>query len=86
MKARANAAATLFSFSVLDKNKVAIGAPGAIPALIKLLCDGTPRGEKDAATAIRNLCVYQGNKARAVKAGIVTPLIRFMKDVGRWDG
>jgi len=45
MEAIANAAATLFSFSVLDKNKVAIGAAGAIAALIKLLCDGTPRGK-----------------------------------------
>jgi len=31
MEARANAAATLFSLSVLDMNKVAIGAAGAIP-------------------------------------------------------
>ncbi|RZC16021.1 U-box domain-containing protein 14 [Glycine soja] len=54
----------------------------AATALIKLLCEGTPTGKKDAATAIFNLSIYQGNKARAVKAGIVAPLIQFLKDVG----
>ncbi|KEH43456.1 E3 ubiquitin ligase PUB14 [Medicago truncatula] len=45
--------------------------------------ESTPRGKKGAATAIFNLCIYHGDKARAVKAGIVAPLIRFMNDVGR---
>ncbi|RHN81435.1 putative aminoacyltransferase, E1 ubiquitin-activating enzyme [Medicago truncatula] len=66
MEARENAATTLFSLLVLDENKVTIGAAGAIPYLIKLLCEGTPRGKK-----------------RAVKAGIVAPLIQFMNDAGR---
>lgn len=82
MEARENAAATLFSLSVVDENKVAIGAAGAIPALIDLLCQGTPRGKKDAATAIFNLSIYQGNKVRAVRAGIVPPLMRLLKDAG----
>ncbi|KAG4946936.1 hypothetical protein JHK87_042943 [Glycine soja] len=51
-------------------------------ALIKLLCEGSPTGKKDAATAIFNLSIYQGNKPRAVKAGIVAPPIQFLKDVG----
>ena len=54
----------------------------AIPALIKLPCEGSPRGKKDAATAIFNLSIYQGNKARAVRAGIVPPLMRLLKDAG----
>ena len=54
----------------------------AATALIKLLCEGTPTGKKDAATAIFNLSIYQGNKARVVKAGIVAPLIQFLKDAG----
>ncbi|EEF32796.1 E3 ubiquitin ligase PUB14, putative [Ricinus communis] len=82
MEARENAAATLFSLSVIDENKVAIGAAGAMPALIDLLREGTPRGKKDAATAIFNLSIYQGNKARAVKAGIVPSLMQLLKDPG----
>jgi hypothetical protein len=82
MEARENAAITLFSLSGLDENKVTIGAAGAIPYLIMLLCEGTPRGKKGVATAIFNLCIYHGDKARAVKAGIVAPLIRFMNDAG----
>ena len=66
MEARENADATLFSLSVVDDNKVAIGAAGAIPPLIDLLIRGTPRGKKDAATAIFNLSIYQGNKVRLV--------------------
>ncbi|KAL5124238.1 U-box domain-containing protein 14 [Glycine soja] len=54
----------------------------AATALIKLLCEGTPTGKKDVATTIFNLSIYQGNKARAVKAGIVAPLIQFLKDAG----
>ena len=54
----------------------------AATTLIKLLCEGTPTGKKDAATAIFNLSIYQGNKARVVKAGIVAPLIQFLKDAG----
>ncbi|KAH0456059.1 hypothetical protein IEQ34_013966 [Dendrobium chrysotoxum] len=80
MEARENAAATLFSLSVIDANKITIGAAGAIPALIDLLCQGSPRGKKDAATAIFNLSIYQGNKVRAVKAGIVIHLLRLLTD------
>lgn len=61
---------------------MAIGAAGAIPVLIDLLCHGTPIGKKDAATAIFNLSIYQGNKVRAVRAGIVGPLMRLLKDSG----
>ncbi|GAV62536.1 Arm domain-containing protein, partial [Cephalotus follicularis] len=83
MEARENAAATLFSLSVVDENKVATGTGGGpIPALIKLLCEGTPRVKKDAATVIFNLSIYQGNKARAVRAGIVEPPMRSLKDAG----
>ncbi|KAI3951834.1 hypothetical protein MKX01_021572 [Papaver californicum] len=39
-------------------------------------------GGRDAATAIFNLSIYQGNKVRAVRAGIVVPLMRLLKDAG----
>jgi len=80
MEARENAAATLFSLSLVDENKVTIGNSGAIPALVVLLHDGTVRGKKDAATALFNLCIYQGNKARAVQAGVVPPLMKLLAE------
>lgn len=46
MEARENAAATLFSLSVIDENKVTIGAAGAIPPLVTLLSEGSQRGKK----------------------------------------
>ncbi|CAN7002048.1 unnamed protein product [Brassica oleracea var. botrytis] len=45
-----------------------------------LLENGTPRGKKDAATALSNLCIYQGNKGRAVRAGIVPALVKMLSD------
>ena len=80
MEARENAAATLFSLSVVDENKVTIGASGAIPALVSLLCDGSSRGKKDAATALFNLSIYQGNKAKAVRANVIPPLMSLLVD------
>ncbi|KAL6977202.1 hypothetical protein U1Q18_025999 [Sarracenia purpurea var. burkii] len=68
-----------FLVSVIDENKVAIGAAGAIPALIELICDGTLRGKNDATTTLFNLSIYQGNKVRAVRAGIVEPLMKLLK-------
>ena len=64
----------------MDENKVTIGNLGAVPALVELLRAGTPRGKKDAATALFNLSIYQGNKARAVRAGIVPPLMALLVD------
>ncbi|KAL0669332.1 hypothetical protein Bca4012_032036 [Brassica carinata] len=45
-----------------------------------LLENETPRGKKDAATALSNLCIYQGNKGRAVRAGIVPALVNMLSD------
>ncbi len=82
MEARENAAATFFSLSVVDENKITIGASGAIPPLVTLLSEGTQRGKKDAATALFNLCIYQGNKGRAVRAGVVPTLMRLLTEPG----
>ncbi|PPD83760.1 hypothetical protein GOBAR_DD19311 [Gossypium barbadense] len=41
---------------------------------------GTVRGKKDAVTALFNLCLNQANKARAIDAGIVPPLLLLLKD------
>ncbi|ESQ51370.1 hypothetical protein EUTSA_v10016364mg [Eutrema salsugineum] len=80
MEARENAAATLFSLSVIDENKVTIGASGAIPPLVTLLSEGSRRGKKDAATALFNLCIFQGNKGKAVRAGLVPVLMRLLRE------
>lgn len=80
MEARENAAATLFSLSVIDENKVTIGAAGAIPPLVTLLSEGSQRGKKDAATALFNLCIFQGNKGKAVRAGLVPVLMRLLTE------
>ncbi|KAH9317860.1 hypothetical protein KI387_019629 [Taxus chinensis] len=76
MVARENAAATLFSLSLVDDYKIAIGAKdAAIPALVTLLREGNSRGKKDAATALFNLSVYNGNKAAVLKGGTVGVLV-----------
>ncbi|CAN1303728.1 Protein yippee-like At3g08990, partial [Linum perenne] len=51
-----------------DENKIIIVALGAIPVVVELLENGSTRGKKDAASTLFNLCIYQGNKGRAVRA------------------
>lgn len=80
MEACENAAATFFSLSGVDENRVAIGASGAIPALVTLFCEGSQRGKVDAAKALFNLCLSQGNKGRAIRAGIVPKLIEMLTE------
>lgn len=80
LQARETAAATLFSLSLLDRNKVIIGNSGAIPHLVDLLQDGTSRGKMDAARALLSLFKYEINTLRAVEAGIVPPLMAILVD------
>ena len=82
MESRENAAATLFSLSVVDEYKIVIGKrPAAIPGLVALLRDGTPRrGKKDAASALFNLAVYHGNKSSIVDSGAVTILVSLLSE------
>ncbi|KAL6212691.1 hypothetical protein ACLB2K_017909 [Fragaria x ananassa] len=65
---------------MLDENKVKVGLSDGIPPLVELLQNGTIRGKKDAATALFNLSLNQANKARAISAGIVPPLLKVLKD------
>ncbi|KAJ0725051.1 putative U box domain, armadillo-like helical, Zinc finger, RING/FYVE/PHD-type [Helianthus annuus] len=58
-------------------NRILLAEAGAIPILVK---NGSTRGKKDAATALFNLCIYQGNKGRAVRAGIIPVLLRMLSD------
>ncbi|XP_076959124.1 U-box domain-containing protein 9-like [Bidens hawaiensis] len=77
---RANAAATLFTLSALDSNKLLIGKSGALKPLIDLLEEGHPLAMKDVASAIFNLCIEHENKARAVRDGAVRALLNKIKN------
>ncbi|KAI3708217.1 hypothetical protein L2E82_37372 [Cichorium intybus] len=66
--------------SLANENKIIIGASGAIPTLVNLLENGSNRGKKPVATALFNLCIYQENKGRAVRAGIITVLLKTLCD------
>nr|GMD17777.1 U-box domain-containing protein 4 isoform X1 [Ipomoea batatas] len=77
-EAKENSAATLFSLSVIEDNKIKIGKSGAIQPLVDLLGNGTPRGKKDAATALFNLSIHPENKTRIVDAGAVKYLVDLM--------
>lgn len=66
-----------------SQHRLAIGRSGAIPFLVDLLETGGIRGKKDAATALYMLCSSASsreNKARAVQAGVVRPLLELMAD------
>ncbi|XP_057948642.1 U-box domain-containing protein 17 [Malania oleifera] len=75
-EARENAAATLFSLSAVHdyKRKIA-DEEGAVEALAGLLKEGTPRGKKDAVTALFNLSTHADNCSRMIEAGAVAALI-----------
>ena len=75
-ESRENAAATLFSLSAVhDFKKRIADENGAVEALAELLRDGTPRGKKDAVTALFNLSTHAENGARMIEAGAVTAII-----------
>ncbi|CAH1444628.1 unnamed protein product [Lactuca virosa] len=76
-----NAAATLFSLSLSDENKIVIGGSGAILELVDLLENRSKRGKNEVATALFDLCIYQGNKGRAVRARIVALLLKMLTDL-----
>ncbi|KAJ7257977.1 hypothetical protein O6H91_11G034300 [Diphasiastrum complanatum] len=76
---RASAAVTITSLAMVDVNKATIGSRSdAIPALIKLLAHGNPRGKKEATTALYSLCIYVDNRSRAVSGGLVSLLLSIL--------
>ncbi|KAL8507201.1 hypothetical protein ACS0TY_017926 [Phlomoides rotata] len=75
-EARENAAATLFSLSsVHDYKKRIAEEEWAIKALARLLGEGTPRGKKDAVTALFNLSTHTENCATMIASGAVKALV-----------
>lgn len=75
-EARENAAATLFSLSAVhDYKKRIADQDGAIEALALLLREGSPRGKKDAVTALFNLSTHAENCRKMIECGAVTALV-----------
>ncbi|KAL6542761.1 hypothetical protein OROHE_010281 [Orobanche hederae] len=75
-EARENAAATLFSLSAVHDFKKRIAREEwAIEALSGLLRDGTPRGKKDAVTALFNLSTHNENCERLIESGAMKALV-----------
>jgi uncharacterized protein YjeT (DUF2065 family) len=82
-EARENAAATLFSLSAVhDYKKRIADEEGAVEALAGLLRAGTPRGKKDAVTALFNLSTHTENCLRMIEAGAVTALVGALGNEG----
>ncbi|KAF9683703.1 hypothetical protein SADUNF_Sadunf04G0041800 [Salix dunnii] len=82
-EARENAAATLFSLSAVHDNKKRIAdEEGAVEALAGLLRAGTPRGKKDAVTALFNLSTHTENCVRMIEAGAIAALVGALGNEG----
>ncbi|KAJ8762028.1 hypothetical protein K2173_006630 [Erythroxylum novogranatense] len=82
-EARENAAATLFSLSAVhDYKKRIADEEGAVEALAGLLRVGTPRGKKDAVTALFNLSTHIENHMRMIETGAVTALVGALENEG----
>ncbi|KAJ4981692.1 hypothetical protein NE237_032529 [Protea cynaroides] len=76
IEARENAAATLFSLSAVhDYKKRIADEEGAVEALARLLRDGSPRGKKDAVTALFNLSTHFDNCTRMIESGALSALV-----------
>ncbi|CAH8355474.1 unnamed protein product [Eruca vesicaria subsp. sativa] len=83
VEAQENAAATLFSLSAVHEYKKRIAmADQCVEALASLLQNGTPRGKKDAVTALYNLSTHPDNCSRMIEGGGVTSLVGALKNEG----
>ncbi|PPR89673.1 hypothetical protein GOBAR_AA31012 [Gossypium barbadense] len=80
IETKSNAAAAIFTLSALDSNKTLIGKSCALKPLIDLLDEGHPLAMKDVASAIFNLCIIHENKARAVRDGAVSVILKKIMD------
>ncbi|ONK81687.1 uncharacterized protein A4U43_C01F31850 [Asparagus officinalis] len=73
-------AAALLTLSASPINKAIIASSGAIPLLVKCLCEGTPQTKADAVTTLHNLSTLPSNLTTILAAcHPVPPLIAFLK-------
>ncbi|CBI31426.3 unnamed protein product, partial [Vitis vinifera] len=80
-----HAVTALLNLSINEANKGSIVISGAIPDIVDVLKTGSMEARENAAATLFSLSVIdenKGNKVRAVRAGIVVPLMRFLKDAG----
>ncbi|EOA39789.1 hypothetical protein CARUB_v10008444mg [Capsella rubella] len=83
VEAQENAAATLFSLSAVHEYKKRIAVVDqCVEALALLLQNGTPRGKKDAVTALYNLSTHPDNCSRMIEGGGVSSLVGALKNEG----
>ncbi|CAN8290837.1 unnamed protein product [Cochlearia groenlandica] len=83
VEAQENAAATLFSLSAVHEYKKQIATVDqCVEALASLLQNGTPRGKKDAVTALYNLSTHPDNCGRMIEGGGVSSLVGALKNEG----
>lgn len=79
-KGKNHAAATLSYLALNAKNKKVLADFGAIPALVKLLKEGTPELKGAAAAALANLpSGNQKNQDAMASAGVIPPLVEMVK-------
>ncbi|KAL1202811.1 putative U-box domain-containing protein 46 [Cardamine amara subsp. amara] len=79
VQTRKNSAATLFSLSVTDSNKVIIGNSEALKALIDLIEEGDLVATNEAANAVFNLCIVNENREKAVLQGLIPAVTNKIK-------
>nr|XP_043621621.1 U-box domain-containing protein 17 [Erigeron canadensis] len=80
IEAKENAAAALFSLSAVHDYKTMIAdEEGALSTLAGLLKDGTPRGKKDAVTALFNLSTHTANCVNMIENGVVKVLVEALE-------
>nr|GEW23879.1 U-box domain-containing protein 17-like [Tanacetum cinerariifolium] len=83
IESKENAAATLFSLSAIhDYKKRIADEEGALSSLAGLLRDGTPRGKKDAVTALFNLSTHTANCVKMIEYGVVKALVEALECEG----
>ncbi|XP_071697224.1 U-box domain-containing protein 17-like [Rutidosis leptorrhynchoides] len=80
IESKENAAATLFSLSAVhDYKKRIADEEGALTTLGHLLKDGTPRGKKDAVTALFNLSTHTANCVKMIEYGVLKALVESLE-------
>ncbi|BBN13783.1 hypothetical protein MPTK1_6g06260 [Marchantia polymorpha subsp. ruderalis] len=61
------------------RNKVIVGKEGAIPALLKLIKQGSPKARETAVEALANLALNDWNKSKIIKEGGIDCLLKMME-------
>ncbi|KAG6494499.1 hypothetical protein ZIOFF_049531 [Zingiber officinale] len=72
-----NAFTAVLNLSILEEKKENIVATGAVPAILNVLRRGAI---PPLVSLLRNLCIYQGNKVKAARAGLVPILVGLLMD------